>query len=391
MTRIVRRSFTTPLAAAAVLLVLGCSKGTAGTEQAPAPAPGTESPAAPVASAAPAPAAPAPVPPAPGTPEAASAAQASPAAAPAAAPAPDPVLPSDQIPDVVARANGREFSKADLLARAAEARSALAQRGVPPPQPTRGFYRSVLDDLIGNHLLYLELSAQGKAAAQKDVDDQLAALRGQFASDQEFDAALAQRGFDRERLKRDIAESLTVNGWIEGTVIPSIQVTDAEQRQFFTENQERMIQPEGVRVRHILVSVAAADGPEQKTAKRKEADELRARLVAGADFAAVARESSDDPGSAAKGGELGWLRRGQTVPSFEAAAFALPAGQLSEVVESRFGYHLLEVEEKRAESKLGFEEVQPRIEAAIRQHKVEQAVRAKLNELGSKAKIEILI
>lgn len=380
MTRFVRRSLAAPLAAAAVLLVVGCSKGQAGTGQAPAPA--AEAAAlAPAATPAPAPA------PAPG----AAAAPATPAPAAAAPAAPDPVLPSDQIPDLVARVDGREITKADLLARAAEARGALAQRGVPPPQPTRGFYRSVLDDLIGNHLLYKHLEAQGKAAAQKEMDEQLAALRGQFASDQEFESALAQRGFDRERLKRDVAESLTVNRWITEAVAPSIQVTEAEERQFFAENQERMIQPEGVRVRHILVSLAATDTPDQKAAKRKKADDLRSRLAGGAEFAAVAKESSDDPGSAPKGGELGWLRRGQTVPAFEAAAFALPPGQLSEVVESRFGYHLIEVEEKRAESKLAFEAVKPRIEATIRQHKIEQAVRAKLDELGSKAKIEILI
>ena len=386
MMRSVRRSLVLPLATAAVLLVVGCSKGTAGTGQAPAPQPG-----APAAEPAPAPSAPAPAAATPAATAAAAPAGAPPAAAGAPAQPLDQILPSDQIPDLVARVDGREFSKSDLLARATEVRSALAQRGVAPPQPTRRFYRSVLDDLIGNFLLHRELSAQGKAASQKEIDDQVAALRGQFASDQEFDGALAQRGFDRARLQRDVAESLTVNRWIADSVVPTIQVSEAEGRQFFAENQERMIRPEGVRARHILVSVAAGDGPEQKAAKRKKAEELRTRLAGGADFGAVAKESSDDPGSAPNGGELGWLHRGQTVPAFEAAAFNLEIGKLSEVVESRFGYHLIEVEEKRAEAKLGFDEVRPQIENMIRQQKIEQAVRARLDELGAKAKIEILI
>lgn len=379
MSNRIPRCLTAPLAVGAVLLFLGCARGQADTDPAPAPTPAPAAAPAPAARPAPAPAqAPAAAP-----------APAAPGAAPAAQVPADPVLGPDQIPDVVATVDGVAVGKADLLARATEAQASLAQRGVPPTPTTRSFYRAVLDDLIGTRLLVRELESQGKGASAADVEQQFAALRGQFHSDQEFDDMLKSRGFDRERLKRDIGESLAVNHWVQETVIPAITVSEAEQRQFFSDNQEQMVQPEGVRVRHILVVSAPSDTLEQKAAKRKQAEALRAKVAGGADFAAVAKESSQDPGTAPKGGEVGWIRHGQTVPLFEQAAFALAPGKLSEVVETRFGYHVIEVEEKRSEKKLAFDEVKERIDGVLKQHKLEEAVRARLNELGGKAKIEI--
>jgi peptidyl-prolyl cis-trans isomerase C len=378
------RSLLASLGASAVLIVLGCSKGQARTED-PAGDPAV-APAQTAAQSSPAPQQPA-APPLSAT----SPSGATPGAAPAAAPAAeeDPILPTDKIPDVVAQVDGQDITKADLLARANEARGALASRGISPPPPTRSFYRNVLDDLIGNRLLYKDLAAQKKAATPKEIEDQIATIRAKFKSDEEFDQMLASRGFDRDRLAQEVAESLTVNHWVQDTVIPSLEVSDAEAQKFYEENQDRMVQPETVKARHILVAVPADATPEQKAEKKKKAEELRAKIAGGADFAAVAKESSDDTGSGARGGELGWLRKGQTVPAFDQVAFSLEPGKLSDVVESKFGYHLIEVEDKKPAGKLSFDEVKDRIVELIKQHDLENAIHAKLDALSSKAKIEI--
>lgn len=358
--------------AAALIVACGCAKEPAAGDNGAAPAAATAAPetaAAPVA-----------------------ATNGQDAGAPSAAPqAPEPVLADSEIPEIVARVEGEEITRADLLARAGEARGALAQRGVPPPPSTRTFYRKVLDDLIGNALVFRQQKAAGKEAPAADVAAQMAALRSQFESDADFDKALAERGFDRPRLEREIAESLTVQKWVAESILPTLQVTEAEAREFYTANQERMINPERVRARHILLTVDPEGTAEQKQAARTKLEELRAKLAGGADFATVARESSQDPGSAPRGGELGWIVRGQTVPAFEAAAFAAEVGKLSEVVETRFGFHLLEVQEKVAQSTVPFEQARPRIEELLKQRKMEQVVGEKLNELGSKAKVEILL
>src|SRR5581483_964836 len=110
---------------------------------------------------------------------------------------------------------------------------------------------------------------------------------------------------------------------------------------------EKFSEPEQVRARHILVKVAADATPDAKAAARKKAEDLLAKAKAGGDFAALAKKSSDDTASAVQGGDLGFFRRGAMTPAFETAAFALEPGQLSDVVETPFGFHIIKVEAKK--------------------------------------------
>lgn len=362
--------FSAALLTCAAIVVSGCSKETASA----ADGAGTETPPATAA-----------------TEPGATATTPNGVAAPQNGAAAEPVLEDSEIPEIVARVGNEEITRADLLARAGEARSALAQRGVPPPPSTRSFYRNVIDDLVGNALVLQMQTAAGKAATADEIATQMAALRAQFASEAEFEQALAARGFDRARVEREIAESLTVQKWVAESIVPSVEVTEAAAREFYTANQERMLDPERVRARHILITVDANASAEQKQAARTKIDQLRTQVLGGADFATVARENSQDPGSAPRGGELGWLVRGQTVPAFEAAAFGGEVGKLSEVIETRFGFHLVEVQEKVAASTVPFEQARPRIEELLKQRGIEQAVRAKLNELAAASKVEVLL
>jgi peptidyl-prolyl cis-trans isomerase C len=368
--------------AALVLAAPACAKkpeaaGSAGEAGAAAPAPPQSAP----------PAAPASAPP-----STAPSSRAGTAPPPGGAPdRGEEILDEAAIPDVVARIDGVPISKSDLLARATEARGALAQRGTPLPPLTRAFYRRVLDDVIGNRLLHRDLTAQGKAATPEEIAAGMQAIRTQFASDAELDKALAERGFDRARLERDVAEGVSVRKWLEREVIPSVTVSAADVRAFYDANPERMVEPERVHARHILIRVDAQARAEQKAAARRRLEEIRARLAGGADFAALAQESSDDKGSGARGGDLGWFYRGQMVPAFEQAAFSLPPHELSEVVETRFGFHLLEVLERRPETRLAFEQVAGRLESMLRQRQLDEKVKARVNELGARATIEILL
>jgi peptidyl-prolyl cis-trans isomerase C len=307
------------------------------------------------------------------------------------APAADEILDPDALPEVVARVDGVAVTRAELLARAAEARGALAQRGVAPPPPSRGFFVRVLGDLIGNRLLHRDLVARGKGAPAAEVEEQMKALQAQFQSPEQLDAALASRGMDRERLRADLAESLTVRQWVLGEIAPSIEVADSETRAYYDEHPEQMVEPEKVHARHILVRLGEQATAEERAEKRRAVEELRTRLLAGADFSTLARESSDDRGSAERGGDLGWFYRGQMVPPFESAAFGLAPEQLSAIVETRFGFHLVEVLEKRPETKIAYDEVRERLQGMLRQRKLEERIRARVDELVAQARVDLLI
>jgi len=130
--------------------------------------------------------------------------------------------------------------------------------------------------------------------------------------------------------------------------LSQVEVKDEEVAEYYAlHKDDKFTEPEQVRARHILVKTAADAGADAKAAARKKAEEILAKVKAGADFAALAKERSEDAGSAANGGDLGLFTRGRMTPAFEEAAFALQGGGLSDVVETPFGFHVIKVEEHR--------------------------------------------
>lgn len=158
-----------------------------------------------------------------------------------------------------------------------------------------------------------------------------------------------------------------------------VQVSEEEARQYYDGHRDEFRREEQVRARHILVRVEEDAGDAAKAEARGRAEEALARIKAGADFAAVAAETSEDS-SAARGGDLGLFRRGLMVPEFEAAAFALEPGEVSDLVETQFGFHIIKVEEKIPAGTPPFDEVRPQIEGKLRSQKAQDLARQKAGQ-----------
>lgn len=157
------------------------------------------------------------------------------------------------------------------------------------------------------------------------------------------------------------------------------EVSDADVAQYYAAHEKSFAQPEAVKLRHILVRVAE-DAPAADVEKaRNTILKLRLRLDKGEDFAAVAKDGSEDP-SSAQGGELGWIPRGTTVPAFEEAAFALKPGQTSMPVRSPFGWHLIKCEDKRAEGVKALAEAASEIRATLAEEQAAARVAEVLDE-----------
>jgi peptidyl-prolyl cis-trans isomerase D len=151
-----------------------------------------------------------------------------------------------------------------------------------------------------------------------------------------------------------------------------IQVTDDKLRAYYQDHADEFQVPEERKVRHILISVTeTADESVVKTAEDK-ASSLYQRLTDGESFDALAKEFSDDPGSAEQGGDVGWITRGLMAEAFEDKAFSLEAGTLSEPVRTPFGFHLIEVSEIKSGGVGGFESLKGEIDAAYRRAEAEQ-------------------
>ncbi len=154
-----------------------------------------------------------------------------------------------------------------------------------------------------------------------------------------------------------------------------ITIPEAELRARYEGTKATYRQPEQVKAQHILVSVEATAAPEQDAAARAKAEEALQKAKSGSDFAELVRQYSDEPGAAERAGDLGFFGRGQMVPEFEKAVFAMQPGQISDLVRTNFGYHIIKVNERRAESVRTFEEVRPEIEARLAEDRAKTQAR----------------
>lgn len=163
----------------------------------------------------------------------------------------------------------------------------------------------------------------------------------------------------------------------------TIPVSDAALLQAYNEQKERWRTDERVKVRHILVKATEAA---EKPAAKKKAEDLLKQLKGGADFAELAKKNSDDPGSKERGGDLDWVTKGQTVPNFEKTAFSLKPKELSELVETEFGYHIIQTLEKESGRTKPFEEVKADLATEVRRRQLFE----KMPALADQARAELI-
>jgi len=182
-----------------------------------------------------------------------------------------------------------------------------------------------------------------------------------------------------------------MNAIIDKEVRDKIQVTEDEIKKFYDSNPQYFNQPPQVRASHILVQVPKDADDKVKAEKKVIIDKARERVVNGEDFAKVASEVSEDPGSKGQGGDLGFFGHGQMVKPFEESAFGLKSNEVSEVVTTPFGYHVIKQTESRPASTAALDQEKEKIEKFLTQKEVQEGVMAYVETLKKDAKIEVLL
>jgi peptidyl-prolyl cis-trans isomerase C len=261
---------------------------------------------------------------------------------------------------------------------------------VPPDQRDR-VYRGVLDQLVGITLLTQEAAARKVAVPDAEIEAQLAQVRKQFPSETVFNEALKQQNKTVDMLKSEARNSMAIQKMLEQALAGKVAVTPKQAQDFYDKNPDQFKRPEQVRASHILISVPqGADGP-TKDAARKRAEGVLKQVKAGGDFAALAKEHSQDPGSAINGGDLGLFQRGQMVPPFDQAAFTLKPGSTSDLVETQFGYHIIRVTEKKEAGTVTIEEARPQLEQYLLNLNRQREMQTFVDGLKAKGKVELLL
>jgi peptidyl-prolyl cis-trans isomerase C len=311
-------------------------------------------------------------------------------AAAAQAPAAQPAKPVPaQLPDVVARVNGETISKPEFE-RALATIEARAGGPVPPEQRDQ-IFRNVLDQIVSYKLLVQESHARKVDATDAEVDSRVQEIQGQFPNEAAFKQMLTARQTTLEQLRSDARQDIAVQKMIDAEVAPKSAVKPEQLADFYAKNPDQFEQPERVHASHILIGVPRGADAAAKAQARAKAEQVLKDVKAGKDFAALAKEHSQDPGSAPNGGDLGFFQQGQMVGPFNDAAFSLAPGMVSDLVETEFGFHIIKVAEKQAPRSIALEEVKPRLEQFLLERNRQEQTDAFVKGLRSKGKIEILI
>jgi peptidyl-prolyl cis-trans isomerase C len=214
-------------------------------------------------------------------------------------------------------------------------------------------------------------------------------MKGSMPAGTTIEDFIKKSGMSNEQLRKEIALGIRVNKMIMTTKTAKASPTEKEIQQFYKENKDKFRIPEAVHARHILVSKTAGEDEKSKKAKRDKAEDLRKQIIAGSDFTEVAKANSDCP-SKNQGGDLGTFSKGQMVKPFENAAFTQKKGEIGPVVETDFGYHIIEVIDHQPSKIQNLDkETKSKISAFLKQKKNYEA----LNEImqGLKAKAHIVI
>lgn len=322
------------------------------------------------------------------SPAAAAAASPVPTADPGAPPEIDRVTPLPKpLPEVAARVDGQPIPTRTIRLMVEQSGRG---RGAAPDDP--GVYRQALQQAIIRELLFQEAVRRKIAADDAQVEKSYNEARVQFKDDKAWEAMLKGQGWDPQGFRTELRVHHTIQALLAKVAADTnAQATDQEAQAFYDSHPAVFDAGEKVKASHILVRIPEGAAGGAKEEPRKKAEALLQRVRAKEDFAALARQSSEDPGSAKNGGDLGTFGRGQMVPPFEQAAFALKPGEISGIVETPFGFHIIKVTGRIPARKLAFAEVKERLKVEMVQQKRQQAQQSFLNSLRAKAKIETFL
>lgn len=243
-----------------------------------------------------------------------------------------------------------------------------------------------LTSLVGQKVLLQEADKLGLKPSDdeinKQVDDQINQYKAQYSGEGQFESVLQQNGLTEDQL-RELLKNEIITQAVKTDLVKDVTVTDDDIQTYYNENKDSQFSVgAGATVSHILVAEKASDGSIDFDASLTKANELKAKLDAGADFATLAKENSADPGSKDKGGSLGFqaYNTTQLVPEFVEGFKNLKEGEISAPVKSKYGYHIIKATGLKEAQVTPFDQVKDQIKSSLLQQKQGEVSNSKLEE-----------
>jgi peptidyl-prolyl cis-trans isomerase C len=295
---------------------------------------------------------------------------------------------------VIAKGKGVEVKQSALDEVVLGIKSAAAARNQTiPPQQLMGIEAQMLNRLIQIQLLLQKSTAADKTAGAAKAEQQLTNLLARAGSQAAFDRQLKAVGMSPTELRTKITQEATATATLTREL--GVTISDADATNFYNAHPTDFEQPELAHVRHILLLTIdpvtrAPLSADQIASKHKQIDGILQRAQSGEDFAQLATQYSEDPGSKDNGGELPPFGHGEMVPQFEAAAFSMKTNTISSVVTTDYGFHIIKLLDITPAQKVPYAKVADKIKDYLSQQKTEKLAPTYLAGLSKAAGVEIL-
>ena len=293
--------------------------------------------------------------------------------------------------DIIVLVNETPITRQDLQMEADLLDAEMRHRNrILPGHQKAKLSRPLVENLIERELLYQNAQQKKIEIQNRWVDRAIADLKADLKSASAFNTYLKNAHINEKQLRARIQKGLIVRRLLHREVLRQIKVSEAEMQVFYRENPDFFHRKEQVRIRQIMIAV----DPQDDISKRGDAllriQAIQKRLSEGDNFAALAIAYSEDKSSAV-GGDLGYLQRNQMIETFADAAFSLQTGEISDVIETRIGYHLIQMVDRIPPSGLAYREARTKIERTLRRNKEKKATDAYLGKLKRRASIKRMI
>lgn len=273
----------------------------------------------------------------------------------------------------IATVEGQPVSRARFERELAQSKARYEKaRKEVQPELLDNLRRALVRRLVESEVVRQKVAEWGIAPSDDELQAMWTQHRERFGTDDAFRAFLERAGTTEADLKNQFIDNLLLDR-VKQRVEERLEISEDELRAYYETRPQHFEEPEEVRVAQILIQVPAGATAAEKSEAKGRASEALESIRDGEDFAAVATRVSEGP-ARARGGDLGYLPRGRLVPEVEQSAFTLKPGQSSDVIESRFGFHIIRVLDHRPERTLTFEEARPRIERRLRGQRLRKAI-----------------
>lgn len=296
-----------------------------------------------------------------------------------------------QADDKVATVNETEISRKTFDTELDQFQQRMAARGqMPDETQTKKMKEAVLQSLIDRELLYQQSQKKGIVIDAKNVQEKIDDIKKQYPKEEDFQAVMKKFDLTAEELSGQIQKGLAIQQLLDTEVVNKVTVPEEQVKAFYNSHPQYFEIPEQVNASHILVKLEETADETQKKAAHEKISDIQKKLKDGGNFSSLAKEFSEGP-SGPRGGDLGFFGRGQMVKPFEDAAFALKVDEVSEIVETRFGYHLIKVTDKKPPGIKEYAEVKEKISEFLKREETQKQVKQYIDDLKATAKIETFI